>query len=172
MQRRGGSKSAISRLPILHDLINVDFLTISSLWASEKAGRKWVNSAIFPTQRDQGRPGSHWPSPLTPGDKGLKEGEEQAVSPLTKAALPWQGAPLGSFKCLPARLWLSGLYYFSQEEATWKWHLPHNLDTSWKTIITHHIIITCHGSLPPGTLASVSSILKFLPCPEKQDKAL
>lgn len=34
-----------------------------------------------------------------------------------------------------------------------------------------HIIITRHRSLPFENLASVSSILKSLPCPEKQDKA-
>lgn len=37
--------------------------------------------------------------------------------------------------------------------------------------MTHHIIITSHRSLPFENLASVSSILKYVPCPEKQGKA-
>lgn len=96
-------------------------------------------------------------------------GRGAAGSPWNKAALPWTRCIQVSNAYQPDIFF--GLHYFPQEEATWKWQLPCNLGTSWKTVITHHIIITCHCSLPFGTLASVSSILKFLPRPERQDKA-
>lgn len=140
-----------------------------SLGATEKAGRSLTNSATFTIESGRGRWRSHGQLPLPPGDMGCRK-EGGSRESLKQSCLASDKVCTG-FKCLPARHRFFGLHYFPQEEATWKWQLPCNLGTSWKTVITHHIIITRHCSLPFGTLASVSSILKFLPCPERQDKA-
>lgn len=140
-----------------------------SLGATEKAGRSLVNSATFTIENGQGRWRSHWRLPLMLGDMSWKKDGDSHESP-KQSCLALDKVCTG-FKCLWANVNFFGLHYFSQKEATWKWHWPCNSGTSWKTIITHHIIITHHCSIPFGTLASVSSILKFLPRPEKQDKA-
>lgn len=50
----GKQNLPVSRLPILHDLIGVDFLAISSLRAIEEAGRSLANSATFTVERGRG----------------------------------------------------------------------------------------------------------------------
>lgn len=141
-----------------------------ALGAGEKAGRRLVNSATFAkrmVRTGQEVTDCHPSCPVT----GAKGRRGTVVRPWNKAALPWTRCAQVLKVHQPA-FDFSGLYYFSQEEATWKWHLPCNLGTSWKTIITYHIVITRHRSLLFEMLASLSSILKFFPRPEKQDKAL
>lgn len=112
-----------------------------SLGAKEKAGRRLVKGTTLLWRLVRERSRVSVTVPLQPPRQGAEGREGAVVSPWHKTVLPWTQMCPG-FKCLPARPDFSGLYYSSQEEAAWTWHLPCNLGTSWKAVITYHIVIT------------------------------
>ena len=93
VQRRGEPGSAVLRLPLLHDLTSVDFLTISSLSAKEKAERRRVQGATLTTGISQGREWASETGSPQPPDKGLRDG---GGSPDTK--LPFHGLGVPRFQ--------------------------------------------------------------------------
>ena len=112
-----------------------------SLGAKEKAGGRLVKGSTLLWRLVREGRGASVTAPLQPPRQGAEGREGAVVSPRHKTVLPWTRCAQVSNAYQPD-LDFSGLYYSSQEEAAWTWHLPCNLGTSWKAIITYHIVIT------------------------------